>query len=483
MTGGPAPGAPGRRQPDAAGTVFTPQSSPARSQPPTGDRFFGHNSSVRRLLLVSFLASALAVAAPGRSWAQQSTDPAANAKVHIGPLALTPSVSLTNLGIDTNVFNTVDNPQRDFTVTLKPETLAWLHLGRGLLTANIGGGIVYFKKFASQRSIDTDDTVRLDLPLNRLRPYAIEAYKNARERPNAEIDARARYTTNSTTAGLDLRIFGQTSIGAYGRYDRVRYDQNELFFGTNLAQSLNRHTTAAGVTLSEQLTPFTTVTLTGEASQDRFKFDTEKNSDSVRGLLGIALNPAALISGKATIGYRKFDALGGGVPGFKGLTATADLNYVLLGRTRFGLQVQRDVDYSFDIITPYYVLTAVNASVAQQLFGPVDLTVRGGRQSLAYRGIAGDVQQAANRTDLVYSYGGGIGYRIGDDLRVGFNVDQYRRTSSVDIRQVRGPSIRDVPGVRGNPMMRPSGPCRRRGCERIKDLLSCPALLLVQPPH
>ena len=405
---------------------------------PTRDSGFGHNNSVRRLLFVSFLASSLAVAAPGRSWAQQPTDPAANAKVHLGPFALTPSVSLTNLGIDTNVFNTVDNPERDFTVTLKPETKVWLHLGRGLLTGDISGGLVYFRKFASQRSIDTDDTVRLDLPLNRLRPYAIETYKNARGRPNAEIDARARYTTNSTTAGFDLRIFGKTRIGAYGRYDRVRYDQNELFFGTNLAQSLNRHTTAAAVTLSEQLTPFTTVTLTGEASQDRFKFDTGKNSDSVRGLLGIVLNPAALISGNATIGYRKFDALGAGVSGFKGLTATADLNYVLLGRTRFGLQAGRDVDYSFDILTPYYVRTAVNASVAQQLFGPVDLIVRGGRQSLAYRGIAGDVRLAANRTDFVYSYGGGIGYRVGDDLRVGFNVDQYRRTSSVLIRQYEG---------------------------------------------
>jgi hypothetical protein len=40
-----------------------------------------------------------------------------------------------------------------------------------------------------------------------------------------------------------------------------------------------------------------------------------------------------------------------------------------------------------------------------------------------------------NRTDVVHSYGGGVGYHFGRDVRIGFNVDQYNRTSDIAARK------------------------------------------------
>ena len=40
-----------------------------------------------------------------------------------------------------------------------------------------------------------------------------------------------------------------------------------------------------------------------------------------------------------------------------------------------------------------------------------------------------------DRQDKVRSYGAGIGYRLGRDLRIGFNVDQQRRESLIDERR------------------------------------------------
>ena len=37
-----------------------------------------------------------------------------------------------------------------------------------------------------------------------------------------------------------------------------------------------------------------------------------------------------------------------------------------------------------------------------------------------------------NRVDRVSSYGGGIGYRTGHDLRLAFTVDKSHRTSEID---------------------------------------------------
>src|SRR5438552_4787168 len=105
--------------------------------------------------------------------AQSGFDPASEAPMHLGPLALTPSVSLTNFGIDSNVFNEVDNPKRDFTATLSPRTEARLRLGRAQVIANGAVDFVYFSRYASQRSLNLHGEVRLELPLNVFARYVM----------------------------------------------------------------------------------------------------------------------------------------------------------------------------------------------------------------------------------------------------------------------------------------------------------------------
>lgn len=368
---------------------------------------------------------------------QEIADPSADARVHLGPLALSPSLQIPTIGVDTNVFNSVDNPQRDFTITMEPQTDAWLHFGPGLLSARIGLGLVYFQKFTAERAINTDDSFRLDLPLNRLRPYVIESYSNARRRPTEEIDARARYRTDATTVGLDLAVFGKTSVGVYARRDRTRFDQDELFFNVDLAQNLNRTGTAAGLRLSHDLTPLTTVVLTGETAQDRFEFSPDRSARSLSGTVGLVLKPEALISGNASIGYEAFEMPDADVTSYHGLTATAGVGYVLLGMTKFDAQVTRQVQYSFDSSTPYYVLSGVSGSITQRILGPVSLVVDGGNQRLVYRTRAG-APDVLGRTDTVQRYGGGLSYRLGPTLDLGFLVNQERRRSTAELREFSG---------------------------------------------
>ena len=55
-----------------------------------------------------------------------------SARVRIGPLFVKPTVALTNLGVDTNVFNDAasESPQSDFTFSLTPQAELYLHMGR-----------------------------------------------------------------------------------------------------------------------------------------------------------------------------------------------------------------------------------------------------------------------------------------------------------------------------------------------------------------
>ena len=93
------------------------------------------------------------------------------------------------------------------------------------------------------------------------------------------------------------------------------------------------------------------------------------------------------------------------------------------------------MQYSFDVNEPYYLLSGVELSVAQQVFGPFDIVGRVGRQKLAYRDRAGAAVDVSDRIDYVDWYGGSVGYHLGAELRLAFNVDQYRRMTELTQRQ------------------------------------------------
>ena len=84
----------------------------------------------------------------------------------------------------------------------------------------------------------------------------------------------------------------------------------------------------------------------------------------------------------------------------------------------------------------------VTGSISQQIFGPVDVVGRIGAQRLEYR-VRTDAPVDPNRVDHVTTYGGGVGYHMGSDLRVGFNVDQYRRRSEIESNEVQRLCVTD----------------------------------------
>jgi hypothetical protein len=65
----------------------------------------------------------------------------------------------------------------------------------------------------------------------------------------------------------------------------------------------------------------------------------------------------------------------------------------------------------------------------------MDVLVRGSFATLAYRDLAGATVAVAHRADDVSSYGGGVGYHLGRDARIGFNIDSSRRTSDLSGRR------------------------------------------------
>jgi hypothetical protein len=358
----------------------------------------------------------------------------------MGPLYVNPKIGLTNIGVDNNVFNVPDNanPQSDFTMTVTPAADTWLRFGSTWIDTAVREDLVYYQKFASERSANTDVRLSWVIPLNRLVLTPGGAYLNTNDRPGFEIDTRARRVEWDYNGIAELRVGAETFVGARFDSRQTRYDENAEFNGTNLSQELDRTVTTVGATFRYQATPLTGIVVDASREQDRFEFTSARDTDSTIVTGGFRFDPAALLKGSATFGYQDFKPLSGDVPGYRGFTTAVDLTYIPLESTRLTLTINRAVQYSYDVNQPYYLQTGITGSISQQIYGPVDVVGRAGRQRLDYRDRAGTVVAVADRTDYITQYGGGVGYHLGRDLRIGFNVDQQLRDSLVESNDYTG---------------------------------------------
>jgi hypothetical protein len=379
------------------------------------------------LLIVSL--AAWLIAAPAA--AQGGPDPWEQARYRIGPFAFTPSIVLSNLGVDTNVFYATADPKKDFTFSIDPQVDWWFRASRARVHGKDIVQGVYFATYASERSINQNHTLTLEVPLLRVKPYAGGSYLNVKERPGYEIDARARRTETAGNFGLVFKFTSRSALDTGASYTHVAFDSGEEYNNTSLEQTLNRHTWVVNGTFRYALTPLTTLLISADGIEERFVYSPVRDARSIRVMPGVEFKPFALISGTARIGYRSLNFYAPTVPDFSGMVADLNLGYTLLGRTRFGVTAARDIAYSYLTSTPYYVLGQFGGSITQQIAGPWDARVTGTLQTLDYRGSVSIAEMNAEHTDHIDIMGGGIGYRAARDARIGVNVDYYRRRSPV----------------------------------------------------
>jgi hypothetical protein len=391
---------------------------------------------VRKNLVV---ATALFVFARGTpSFAQgDSSSDASRLRVRIGPLTINPTIGLTNIGVDLNVFNeTADqNPKRDFTFTVTPAVELRLRVVRTVVTGSVNESLIWYQRYTSERAANSAFKVGWLVPFNRVSLKMNARRASVKDRPGFEIDARSPRTESGYDGSIEVRAMPKTFVGVTAQWQRTAFGTAAVFLNSNLQFELNRVTTGAGVSLRYKWTPLTSISLVATRTQDRFEFSSLRDSNSTAASAVIAFDPLGILSGSAKVGYTSFEPVASGLPNFKGATAAVNVSYRLLGTMRISVAAIRDVAYSYDVNQPYYVQTGVSGSVSRAVVGPVDVVVRAGIQSLAYRDRVGAVVEVSNRVDTVPSYGGGVGYHMGKASRLGFNVDKTNRISDVSRRQ------------------------------------------------
>jgi Putative beta-barrel porin 2 len=335
----------------------------------------------------------------------------------------------SNVGVENNVFNERENPKSDFTFTAAPDVELSINPGRLRLTYSSRSELVYFRKYATERSTSRGFSARTELDLNVLRPFASYASSHTSARAGSEIDVRARHHPRSVTAGTRVRIASRTSLLLSAGRRWEEFNADETFRGENLADALNSQTTQFEGGLTVSLTPLTSLSLSAVHEQMRFDLSPIRDADSLRIGPTLTFSPLGLLSGTASVGYRRLDGRHSALQDYSGLVASGTLNLILGGRFKFETVFTRDVTYSYEAAAPYYVISGGRGMLASQVVGPLDVRVTGGREVMNYRALG--AAESPGR-DTVLLYGGGFGYRLAHRVHVAVMAEYRNRQSTRD---------------------------------------------------
>jgi len=382
------------------------------------------------------LVAALSGVYPASGRAQTYPAPPApeeDARIRIGPVSVRPTFVLRDVGLDSNVFNESGQAQEDFSATSGAKVDLGLRLNRVVATFASTFEYIYFREYKSERGSNRASTGRVDFLLGRLRPYALASIVDSHERPNTEIDSRAHRRETRYGGGAGLLLFARTSATASYRRSNVTYADDEVFAGVTLADALNIETETITGGVELELTPLTSLSVDVEQTKDNFPRSPTRDAETRRYGAAVTFQPAALISGRAQIAYRDFQPVSTDIPEMSGIAAAVALAYSFRDQMRVALNVDHDIRYSFADETPYYLSTAARITLTQRIHGPVDLQLVGGGDRLRYEARA-DVGALA-RSDRLRVLGGGIGYRLGDNSRIGVNIEHTERSSPAEERR------------------------------------------------
>lgn len=344
--------------------------------------------------------------------------------IGLGPIKLAPGIVVREIGWDSNVFDEAVDPKEDYLASILPDVSVFSRTRFLLLSAYAGLDFQYYRTYESERSNGHAERGRVDFLLSRMRPFVAGGQSKTRTRPNGEIDTRADLKTTELSGGLGFEL------GAHSQVYVATYKSTTSYLdafeeGVVLGESLDRDALDYSGGIKTDLTPLTSITVSGSYHEDKFKERPNRNSDSGAVSATLKIGAEAVVSGFITAGYRVSHSVDPLVADFRGMVGSASITYPVLEVGRFNLIASRGLEYSFDEAEAYYLENTWGLSYTHRLFYGVDVQVRGSRSAFNY----GNREGAPPRQDSLDLASGGVGYNLRNRTRVSLNYEYTRRRS------------------------------------------------------
>jgi hypothetical protein len=333
-------------------------------------------ASVAGLAVLSYLGTAST--ASGQAQTGAPTAP------QIERFVLRPSVAVTDVGLDTNVLTTASGQQRDRTANLRVQADPSLRLGPARLSGTVGARLSYFQVHDTQRSIDADQSVRVDVLSRRLSTYALASFVRAHDPFDPEVYTRTQRVQHAVEGGATYRVTGKTSADFTAQRTTMSLQAADTGLGGGRAEKFSRQTESFTGAVHNALTTLTTVSALVGVRQEHAAAPVASDATSVSLTAGLDTKPDAFIAGNAYAGYRQFRSgnAAGHAPG--GIVASMDAGVEVTDSIRIGALLHRDVSRSFTVADTYLTTTRLGARVTKRISPAWTLRAETSRQWLTY---------------------------------------------------------------------------------------------------
>lgn len=380
----------------------------------------------RRRLIAAVFAAAVAsdaFAQGGPITKGLRVEPPPDYAFRIGPLMLSPNLQIKELGLDSNVFDKPTDEKRDFVFGLAPDFQMYAQVGAIRFVGATTTSFQFFKTHKSERGSSREYMGRVDLPFSRFKPYFGAALMELKSKPNREIDLRARRTEREVAAGIAFEVSPVTQIGVdVSRMDVKFAEDQPDFDGVNLATALNSRDERYAVGWIYAMTPLTKLTVSLGTGKETFLGRPDRTARRRTGQASLTFGSQAVLQGSVGGGFEAFDPVDPNVPTFRGIVLDGSIRTKLLDMATLAIAANRRVEHSYRIEDAYYIMTNVDVTYTQRIFGPIDAQVRGFREWQRYADLG-----VEGRDPAINTYHIGIGYNKSDSTRFGINYEYAER--------------------------------------------------------
>lgn len=393
-----------------------------------------------QMLVAIFLAGfgflALAAPAAADTWKglelKRKLDQAA---WRIGPFHIQPSLVISNVGVDSNIYYSPTDPVKDFTLTAGPAATVYLPFGRKFVLWAYGSPrYVWYKETAKERTWNYFFNGSAQLALKNIFFSLDGIYNDARERWSTEVDIRPRRKEMGYGASALVKLAWKTSFSL--GYRTVKYDYADEVTGEgfDVRQELNRTEAYGTLSVFYQISSLNRFFVDLEYGRYDFEFAERaalSDSRSAAAYAGFEFSPLSRrLRGRVRIGYKNFDVLNPDMPDHQGLVGSAQVSLRVNEPLAFRVSYVRDVVFSLWYDNPYYLQSQPGGGASLYLFRflRLDYDYSNGRNEYPLVGGGGP---ETKRYDQYITHSTGAYFRITKSAALGFVLSWWARDSNI----------------------------------------------------
>jgi hypothetical protein len=355
----------------------------------------------------------------------------AESRFHLGPVRLSPEVSIRDVTYDNNVYGTSESPRGDFRATVSAGLGLILPIASNVfLRAGISPAYTWYAELKERRFFGGSTSASFLVFANRLTLEG--AAGAAKEDVIFSSEAQGRVIRNLGTIRLsaELRLFARLYLYGSGAIQRFRFTGPGAEGAIFDPSQTDRTDQSVRAELRYRLSEDVRVAAGYEETRAEFVSTPQQYDNRTRTVVGTIYYDRQSFFLHASGGYSDQKPINGStVPTFSGLTGSSFASYALLSRLDVLAFANRGVSYG--LASPYYIATRYGGGVVFKVGWRLKLQGSASLGSDRYTTPVSSAGQVVDRKDDIKSYGGGFDFLFSSRIQMKFIATESRYTSNV----------------------------------------------------